>query len=176
MTRRRRRLLIPIIISSRASTSHIVFAPTMLHPESLRPSRTRVIVARLRFFPPPLRLLCPIKSSYYQLPFPLGSCSSALCISCTTRLVAYVLFVPIPRTLPRIFTLFITGVWISLSLRFFFFSFHSPVVFVTSVGNNAIPFPVGFCLSVVVLICIIHWGVSSGKLICVYNSIEYFHT
>jgi len=32
MTRRRRRLLIPIIISSRASTSHIVFAPALLFP------------------------------------------------------------------------------------------------------------------------------------------------
>jgi len=32
------------------------------HPESLRPSRARVIVARPRFLLPPLRLLRPIKS------------------------------------------------------------------------------------------------------------------
>ena len=64
------------------------------------------------------------KVSYHQsLLFHFGSCSFALCISCTTRLVAYVLFVPIPRTLPWIFTLFITGVWTSLppSILFYFF-------------------------------------------------------
>ena len=144
MTRRRRRLLIPIIISSRASTSHIVFAPTNAHPpshpESLTPFRARVIVARPRFLPPPLRLLHPIKSfisSSLLFFFPLGRVRSHFCISCTTRLFAYVLFVPIPRTLPWIFTLFIIGVWTSFSLRHFLL-FHE-VVFVTFVGNNAIP-------------------------------------
>jgi len=141
MTRRRRRLLIPIIISSRASTSHIVFAPTLLKIVSC-PCHCRSSAIPSTFATPSSNQKFHIIELLFLF-FSLGSCSFALCISCTTRLVAYVLFVPIPRTLPWIFTLFIPGVWTSLSRSFFSFC---EVVSVTSAGNNAIPLPGNSCL------------------------------
>ena len=136
----RRRLLIPIIISSRASTSHIVFAPTLLFliriPNFLRPSRARVIVARPRFLPLPLRLLHPIKSfissSYFF--FILGPVRSHFVyhvlpdLSLMCYLYQYLVRYP---GFSR-YSLLVSGL-----LRHFLL-FHE-VVFVTSVGNNAIP-------------------------------------
>jgi len=117
MTPRRRRYLFLLSISSRASTSHIVFAPIMfaLHSHSVSPyqsrsSRACVTIARPRS---PLLANPSISQKFYITKLlsdtPLHTqwvLSIAPCISCTIRIIAFVLFVPIPPTLPWIFILF----------------------------------------------------------------------
>ena len=114
MTPRRQRYLFLLSISSRASTSHIVFAPIMLalhsHSVSFKVVPCRVTIARPRS---PFFACDPFdkpKVLYHRVTFRLPTTqwvfSIARCISCTIRVVVFVLFVPIPPTLPRIFILF----------------------------------------------------------------------
>ncbi|KAN0123360.1 hypothetical protein V8E52_002692 [Russula decolorans] len=115
MTPRRRRYLFLLSISSRASTSHIVFAPIMfaLHSHSVSPYQSRSSRAR-HHRSSTITFTCePFdkpKVLYHQVTFrhppTQWVLSIAPCISCTIRIVGFVLFVPIPPTLPRIFILF----------------------------------------------------------------------
>jgi len=127
-------LITRIYLASRFRT-HLALPPS--HPESPRPFRARVIVARPRFLPPPLRLLRPIKSfissSYF---FSLGSFvrtlyimyyqTCRLCVICTNTSYVTLDFHAIHN-------------W-CLDFPFLSVTFLFRVVFVTSAGNNAIPF------------------------------------
>lgn len=74
------------------------------------------------------------KVLYHQVTFPTPwVLSIAPCISCTIRIVVFVLFVPIPPTLPRIFILF-------RHRSSFLFFIVLWVVLVALSGNNASPF------------------------------------
>jgi hypothetical protein len=107
------------------------------------------------------------KVSYHQVTFfYFGSCSFALCISCTTRLVAYVLFVPIPRTLPWIFTLFITGVWTSLSLRHFLL-FTRWFLLLRLAIMRFLYLGISVCMDVLSIEVLV-----LGKFSCVYNLVR----
>lgn len=112
MTPRRRRYLFLLSISSRASTSHIVFAPIMfaLHSHSVS---TKVVPCLCHHRSSTITLLVnpSINQKFYIIKLLSDSrtqwvLSIAPCISCTIRIVVFVLFVPIPPTLPRIFILF----------------------------------------------------------------------
>jgi hypothetical protein len=112
MTPRRRRYLFLLSISSRASTSHIVFAPIMfaLHSHSVS---TKVVPCLCHHRSSTITLLAnpSISQKFYIIKLLSDSrtqwvLSIAPCISCTIRIVIFVLFVPIPPTLPRIFILF----------------------------------------------------------------------
>jgi len=113
MTPRRRRYLFLLSISSRASTSHIVFAPIMfaLHSHSVSIKvvrcqchlRSSTITFTCDPFDKPKVLYHPVTFRHPPTQWVL---SIARCISCTIRIVVFVLFVPIPPTLPRIFILF----------------------------------------------------------------------
>jgi hypothetical protein len=143
MTPRRRRYLFLLSISSRASTSHIVFAPIMfaLHSHSVSPYQSRSSRACVTIARPRLPLLAnpSINQKFYiiKLLFRVlptqWVLSIAPCISCTIRIVVFVLFVPIPPTLPWIFILF-------RHRSSFLFFIVLWVVLVALSGNNASPF------------------------------------
>jgi hypothetical protein len=115
MTPRRRRYLFLLSISSRASTSHIVFAPIMFVPHSHSVS-TKVVPCLCHHRSSTITLLVnpSINQKFYiiklQITFRLSRTqwvlSIAPCISCTIRIVVFCLICTNTSTLPRIFILF----------------------------------------------------------------------
>jgi hypothetical protein len=124
MTRRRRRLLIPIIHLITRIYTHIVFAPIKFafhsHSVSFRvvscPCHRRS--SSISFLLRPLLQIKSFISSSYFLPIN-GYLSSARCISCTIRAVGFVPFVRIPPTLPLdFFSYYSSDTWTRFSFLF----------------------------------------------------------
>jgi hypothetical protein len=140
MTPRRRRYLFVLSISSRASTLHIVFAPIMfaIHSHSRinqgRPVPVSPLLVHDHLY---LRTLRKAKSFISSSYFPTSALqrvpSITPCISCTIRIVGFVLFVPIPLRYPGFS--YYSDTWTS-----FLFFIVLWVVLVAFSGNNASPF------------------------------------